>query len=58
MMCGSQLERLKRAIEERRINNLSFSKTGSTDTVKSVFEGSAMEDKEIIHMIEILERSG
>jgi len=57
-MCGSQLERLKRAIEERRINNLSFSKTGSTDTVKSVFEGSAMEDKEIIHMIEILERSG
>ena len=57
-MCGTQLERLKRAVEERRINNTSFAKTGSTATVVAMFEGSALEDKEILHMIGILERNG
>ena len=62
-MCGDQLLTLKRAIEQKKTNNLNYSQSKATAsmppvTMKQAYAFMANENNEILNMIEIMEKSG
>lgn len=62
-MCDDKILRLKRAIEEKKLSNLEYSKSKTTETFPPVkmsqaYAFMAAEDDSILQMISILERNG
>lgn len=61
-MCDDQLLRLKTAIEQKKANNLVYSKSKTTKslapvTMSQAYAFMAAEDDSILQMIDIIERN-